>query len=168
MTGSEAKQIIDACNEKNINFTVVTMMPTFMRKNENTVVKVVDENIYAFRKPIFAENNGVSGIELMIMPVEQLCEFHINGSYEDMESLAEDLGLDLTEEELATLIHMDKYDAPIEPETGDYNRFRYITGKAYDLLTDEEKEAYEEAKTKYEEEKAKKLGKNQAASISMY
>ena len=167
MDGTEAKKIIDACNERNINFKIVTMMPSNIIKNENTVVKAIGDNIFGFRKPIYSENNGVDGIEMLIMPMEQLCEFHITADYSDMKSLCEEIGVDLDDDELKLLIRMDKYDSHLEPETGDYNRLKYISGKAYELLTSEQKQEYDEAKAAYEEEQAKKLGKNQAAQISM-
>ena len=168
MDAANVKQIVDACNEKELNYSIITMMPTFIRKNTNNFIKVQGDNIYGFRKPLFSENNGVSGIEMLICPAEQVCEIHITADYKDMKELASDLGLTLTEEELNHLIHMDKYDAPLEPATGDYNRFKYITGKNYELLTEEEKAEYETAKAAYEKEKANHLGVNQAASISMF
>ena len=167
MNSSDINKIINACNNNNINFSVISMMPTYIRKNEDTIIKVVGDNLYGFRKPIFAENNGVNGIEMLIMPLDQLCEFHITANYDEMKSICDEIGVNLDDEELKLLLHMDKFDSAIEPVTGNYNGFRYITGKAYELLSDEEKEEYNTRKEEYEKQKADKLGHNQAASFTI-
>ena len=167
MTGSEVKTIIDACDARDLNYKILTMNPTNINKNENTVVKINGDNVIGFRRPIFSENNGVGGIEAIILPVEQLCEMKITGDYDNIKSLSEEIGVEFSEEDLAILIHMDKYETALEPETGNYNRFRYKRGAEYNLMTDEEKEEYENAKTAYEKAEETRLGKNQAASISL-
>ena len=168
MTPADCKYILDFCEDRKMVCSFITMNPTYITKNSNTVVKVREdvETIVGFRKIPFAQNNDVNGIEFVELPIDQLCEIKAWGDYADMAALAEHLGIELSEEDKQIIISIDKSNVQIEPETGNYNRFKYITGKAYELLTPEEKAAYDEAKAKHEAEKATKLGKNQAASIS--
>ena len=165
MTGEECKVILDYCEENEMSCTFVTMNPTHITKNSGTVVKALEESIVGFRKPIFATQNDVNGIEFIELPLDQLCEVKVYGDYNQMKGLAEEIGVELSDSDLEILINIDKKDVQIEPETGNYQGFRYISGKAYELLTPEEKEAYDAKKEAYEAEKNKILGRNQAASI---
>jgi hypothetical protein len=64
-------------------------------------------------------------------------------------------------------MQIDKRNYNIIPETGDYNRFVYLTESQYNALSEEEKEKYNAAKDAYEKEKATYIGQNVSARITV-
>ena len=65
------------------------------------------------------------------------------------------------------LLEIDKKNYDIIPETGDYNRFHYLSKKQYEALSKEDREKYDKEKAEYEEKKEKYIGQNSAASITL-
>ena len=90
------------------------------------------------------------------------------GDYQQIVKFVERLGsISLNDDELKILLEIDKKNHDIIPETGDYNRFHYLSKKQYEALSKEDREKYDKEKAEYEEKKEKYIGQNSAASITL-
>lgn len=127
------------------------------------------EAVVAIRANTFggSHNTYEHNVQAVLSHYGDIHECRTGGTSEQILTLVENLGITLTEEEVKIVVDIDKGNYDIKPETGNYHRFRYLTQKQYEALSDEEKAKYDSEKEKYEADKAKYIGQNMAASITL-
>lgn len=95
-------------------------------------------------------------------------EILTGGSYNQIKTFCDTLGMDLNSDDLKILLEIDKGNYDIKPENGDYvNTFKYLSESQYEALSPEEKAEYDNKKAAYEKAKREYIPANQAASITM-
>ena len=114
-----------------------------------------------------SHNTYKNNVQVVMSDYADIHEVRTGGTSEQICKLVKELGITLTDEQVKIVVDIDKYNYDIKPETGNYLRFRYLTQKQYDALSDEEKAKYNSEKKEYEEEKEKYIGHNMAASITL-
>lgn len=172
MTGKQTKKFIEAAKTAGIkNYQFDTDLGTHLYNNSRAINKFVeaDEIVYNIRDPRYggSHNTYNDGVQVVAAWTEDIHEARIVGSCKQISTFLETLGVELSESDLKIMIDIDNSNVDIIPETGDYNRFKPLTQKQYDALSDEAKEEYNKAKEAEEERKHNYIGQNCAASITL-
>jgi len=141
-----------------------------MNDGKNTIAIPLDdiEAVLAIRSNNLAGSHNVyaSNVQAVLSDYTDVHEVRTAGTSEQIKKLVETLGVSLTDEQVKIIVEIDKRNYDIKPATGDYvNRFRYLTQKQYEELSEEEKTKYDSEKEKFETEKEKYIGQNMAATI---
>lgn len=113
-----------------------------------------------------SHNIYAGNVQVMMSDFSDIHEVRTAGTSEQIRKFVETLGVTLTDEQIKIVINLDRPNNGINPETGNYLRFRYLTQKQYEALSDEEKAKYDSEKKEYEDNKEKYIGQNMAASIT--
>lgn len=174
MTKEQCEAFIVAAEAADITayqFTTDTPSHLYHNGTDHITKPIYDkECLVGFRSSHYGGSHGTynNNLEIVMVDFVDVHEVRAGGSYEQIKKFAESFNVDLTEDELKVLLQIDKRNYDIKPITGDYaSQFKYITSKRYDLLSDEEKAAYNAAKEEYEKKQHDYIGENQAASITL-
>lgn len=126
------------------------------------------EAVVAIRSTNFggSHHNCIDNVQCVLSDYGDIHECRAGGTSEQILTLVKELGITLSDENAKIVIDIDKRNYDIKPETGNYNRFRYLTQKQYEELSDEDKSKYDFEKDAYEEKQKKYIGQNMAASIT--
>lgn len=174
MTTEQAKafdQAVQAAGIKAYEFT--TDLGTHLYHGGNAVAKIdyTHNCILNFRATDMGGRPNASfngNIQATLSNFDDIHEVRCAGDYDQITKFIDSIGsISLTDDELKLLLQIDKKNYNLIPETGDYNRFHYLSKKAYEALTDDEKKKYDEDKAAYEDAKEKYIGQNAAASITL-
>ena len=143
-----------------------------MNDGKNAIAIPIDdiEAVLAIRPSSLAGSHNVyaANVQAVLSDYADVHEVRTAGTSDQIKKLVETLGVSLTDEQVKIIVEIDKRNYDIKPATGDYvNRFRYLTQKQYEELSEEEKTKYDSEKEKYETEKEKYIGQNMAATIRL-
>lgn len=143
-----------------------------MNDGKNAIAIPVDEieAVLAIRTNNLAGSHNVyaNNVQAVLSDYADVHEVRTAGTSDQIKKLVETLGVTLTDEQVKIIVEIDKRNYDIKPATGDYvNRFRYLTQKQYEALSEDEKAKYDSEKKKYETDKKNYIGQNMAASITM-
>lgn len=174
MTVEQCKKFmaaVEAAEMKSYEFDCDTGS-RYIHDGATTITKVdYDVNqVVSFRSNLTyggATKQYEGNIEVICSNFDDIHAVRAGGSYEQVKKFIESANLNLSDEELKVILYIDKHNVDIKPETGDYNRFKYLSQKQYEALSTEEKAKYDKEKEKYETEKHNYLGKNKAAQITL-
>ena len=111
---------------------------------------------------------GNGGIMIVTADPIDCHKARLTCDYDQAKTFLENLGTDITDDDLKIMLSIDKKNYNVNPETGDYNRFHYLSKKEYEDLSPEEKEKYDAEKKAYEDAQKNYVGKNQAAMITAF
>lgn len=114
-----------------------------------------------------SHNTYQGNIQIMMSDFSDIHEVRTAGDFDQIKTLLDTMGVQLTEDQIKIVINLDTPNNGINPETGNYLRFRYLTQKQYEALSDEEKAKYDSEKKEYEESREKYIGHKMAASITL-
>ncbi len=172
MNKSQAKKFIAAADTAGIkNYQFDTDLGSHLYNNDHSIIKFVesDEIVYNIRDSHFGGSHNTNADPLQVVGAwcEDLHEARIAGSYSQIKTFLETLGVSLYDSDLKIMLDIENMNVDIIPATGDYNRFVPLTKKQYDALTPEEKEKYDAAKKADDDAKAKYIGQHAAASITL-
>lgn len=174
MEASQVQKIMSAFESADIKKFAVTDDVTghyYNNDNEVTVADMSNELFVNFKKGVHTGVNSVSEDGNVLMSMIPFIDTHImkfTGTYNQVKQVAESLGLSLDDNQNNIILNIDKKNYDIKPATGDYvSRFHYLSEKQYAELSEEEKAQYDAEKKEYEDNKAKYIGQNMAASISL-
>lgn len=154
MTNGQIESIISACEDNEIKeYQFVTDNNNNLYNNESSILKFKDGILWSLglapKMGSIAANNAllISGSDS-----ESIHEFRVRGNYESLKGFIESLGLELEDEQERMLRQIDVNNLVVHPVAPDYtNVFHEISKEAYEALTPEEKEKYDEAKKKDDE-----------------
>ncbi|MBR6289473.1 MAG: hypothetical protein IKR19_09060 [Acholeplasmatales bacterium] len=147
MTSSQVSNFISAVEDAGVTkYYFVTDTPTNFHNNENAIVKLNGDLLVNFRKPQYAHYRTINGIEILAADVADVHEARAIGTADQLKQIAQTLGVSLSDDEYKLLINVDKKNVDLVPATGNYIEFVFLPKAEYDLLSDAEKAAYDEAK----------------------
>lgn len=106
-------------------------------------------------------------VETIVGRMEDIHNVRTAGDYDQIKKFVSVFGAEFTDDDFKVLLNIDKKRVQLEPATGDYNRFRYLGKKEYDMLTPEAKEEYDAAKEAYEKARRDYIAPNQAARVDI-
>ena len=151
MTADQVTTFLSALEEAGVEkYYFVTDMSTNFHNNENAIVKLNGDLLVNFRKPQYSHYRSINGAEILLADLADVHEARALATAEQLKQIAEALGVGLTDDEYKILLKVDKKDVDLVPVTGNYIEFVFIPAEEYELLSDDEKAAYDEAK-KFEE-----------------
>ena len=174
MTTEVCKKFLEAVKSADIKVYEFTTDVGSHFYNDNKTRFVIPnhdlEAIIAIRPANFAGASFptyADKIQTVVANYGDIHEVRTAGSYEQIKNFVEAMGLSLTDEQAKIMLEIEHSNYDIKPETGNYvDRFKYLSKKQYDELSDEEKKSYDSEKEKYEEARKNYIGQNMAASIS--
>lgn len=147
MTADQCSTFIDAIKAQGLNdYTFVTDMNTNLYNNDHAIIKQNGDLLVNIKKPQFQTTLSMNGVEMIIADLSDVHEGRVMGSAEDIAKIAEAMGTALSDDEIKITQQMDKKALAIKPITGNYSQFVYLTEDKYNLLSDEDKAKYDEAK----------------------
>lgn len=172
MNKTQTRKFIDAAGTAGIaNYQFDTDLGSHLYNNDHAIIKFIDadEIVYNIRDSHFGGSHNSNHDPLQVVGAwcEDLHEARIAGTYSQIKTFLETLGVTLSDSDLKIMIDIENMNVDIIPATGDYNRFSPLTKKQYDALTDEEKAKYDADKKAADEAKAKYIGQHSAASITL-
>lgn len=174
MNANQAKKFFDALDAAGIKrYQCSTDLSTHLYNDGVRAIAKPDyknEQIVAFRSVDYGGSvkRYDKNIQVVLSDFGDVHEVRAAGDYQQIVKFVESLGsISLNDDELKILLEIDKKNYDIIPETGDYNRFHYLSKKQYEALSKEDREKYDKEKAEYEEKKEKYIGQNSAASITL-
>ena len=128
-----------------------------------------DELLVSISSPVGGSHSGYGkGVLIMTADPTDCHKARLTCNYEQAKTFLENIGTNISEDELKIILDIDKKNVDLKPETGDYvSGFHYLSKKQYEELSPEEKAKYDASKAEYEKAKREYIGKNQAASITL-
>lgn len=174
MTTEVCKKFLEALNSANIKtYEFDTDVGSHFYHDGKTRITIPNhdlEALIAIRPANFAGASFPTYADKIQVVVSNYCDIHevrAAGTCEQIKTFVESMGSSLTDEEYKIMLEIEHSNYDIKPETGNYvDRFKYLSKKQYDELSDEEKKSYDSEKEKYEEARKNYIGQNMAASIS--
>lgn len=162
---------VEAADMKSYEFDCDTGS-RYIHDGKTTITKVdYDANqVVSFRSNLTyggSTKQYEGNIEVICSNFDDIHAVRAGGSYEQVVKFIQSAGINLSDEEMKVILYIDKHNVDIKPETGDYNRFKYLSKKQYEALSDEEKAKYDSEKDTYEKAQHDYLGKNKAAQITL-
>lgn len=154
MTIECTKKFINALKEAGItNYQFDSDLGTHMYNSSNAVLYLdePEETMYNFTRRIPKYNTpyGDGNILVYSAHVSDLHEARVAGSYEQIKAFIDAYGMNLSEDQLKIILNIDKKSYNINPMTGDYFNFKFLSADEYNSLSEEEKEKYDEDYKKY-------------------
>ena len=155
MTKEVCQKIFDAMESAGITTFEILTDGSFIRARNNefdTVKWDGDETFICIRSEKTPSATGFGGnIRISAIHMDQVEEIRVGGNLKEMKAYIEALGFSLTEEETKKIVKIESYsNRTINPPTGDYFNFNYLTEEEYNALTPEEKAEYDKKKNAYE------------------
>lgn len=172
MTNDLAKIIVGAIESAGIKkYQFDTDLGTHLYNNDNAIIKYIegDSAVYNIRNGHSGGSHNTSAYPLQIVAahVDDLHEARVSGTYDQISAFLEAAGVSLSYSDIKIMLDIDKGNTDLIPENGDYNRFKPLTKKQYEELSDKEKEEYDKALAAEEKRKHDYIGQNMSASITL-
>lgn len=170
MKDTQAKAFMNAIKASGISvYEFVTSLNTHLYNDGKRSIAKCDMNkgcCVGIRSTATAGTTSsfADNVQVVMANFDDVHEVRTAGTYEQVKAFVESFGLDLTTDELKIILEIDKHNYDINPATGDYNGFKYLSSAEYLALSEEDKAKYDAEKAKYEDSKTNP-GKNQAARI---
>ena len=172
MTKAQSDKFMAAIKAAGITtYQFDTDLGTHLYNDGKNAIAIPDNNLEAVvairgnfggSHPTYANN-----VQLVLSDYADVHEIRTGGTSEQIRTLVENLGITLTEDQVKIVVNIDKGNYDIKPETGNYQRFHYLTQNQYEALSDEEKAKYDSGKEAYEKAQANYIGQNVSASITL-
>ena len=155
MTKEVCQKIFDAMESAGITTFEILTDGSFIRARNNefdTVKWDGDETFICIRSEKTPSATSFAGnIRISVIHMDQIEEIRVGGELKQMKDYISALGFSLTEEEEKKIVKIESYNnRTINPLTGDYFDFAYLSEEEYEALTPEEKVEYDKKKAEYE------------------
>jgi hypothetical protein len=171
MTKNQVQQLLSAiaaADIKSYEFDSDTSTHLY-HDGVNHLIKVDGEMIYGIRssKVAGSHNTFSHAVQVCAMNCEDAHEFYTAGDYQQINTFLQNVGVNLTADEMEILVRIDKMNSNIIPANGDYNRFIPISDEEYERLTPEEKEEYDAKKAADEDHKKNYIGQSAPLGVHL-
>ena len=171
MTKTQVQQLLGAVAAANItSYEFDSDVGTHLYHDGVThLIKVDGEMIYGIRsaKVAGSHNTFSHNVQVVAMNCEDSHEFFTAGDYQQIQTFMQNVGVNLTADEMEIVVRLDKMNSNIIPANGDYNRFVPISEEEYERLTPEQKAEYDAKKAEDEDHKKNYIGQSMAAGVRL-
>ena len=148
MTQDQVNKIMTAIDAAEIkDYIFINDIPTLFYNNDNAIIKVVEDLMINIRHPIESQNKyNDNGVDILATDIVDVHELRITTTAEKLKAFMDSVGGTLTEAEVKLVAQIDKSGVDLEPVTGSYITFRFMTAEEYNKADQKKKDAYDEAK----------------------
>lgn len=154
MTLSETKKFLQACEDAGITtYQFDTDLGTHFYNDSRGIIVIdeAEEEAINIRRKFQMNDQYEGDIRIFVANLVDIHEIRVGGTLDQIKKFLNSRGVTLDEEQTKVLLKINNTNLRLNPPTGDYNNFRYLSDEQLAKLTDEEKEKYETERKKYED-----------------